>query len=62
MMNKVSYTINEKWFEDIKNEVKVSNAYYYHEAPWTYRLVDFDMEAQDEEKFENISKKLGWIV
>ena len=52
-----SYAIIRQWFEEIKEEVKHENVYYYNDKIWG-EMVEADF---DEEQFEKISEKLGWM-
>ena len=51
-----SYTIRAEWYNEIKNEVENTNAYFYTENGREYVEADFN-----EEQFETVSKKLGWM-
>ena len=54
-----TYTINEKWFNEIKNEVPHTNPYIYTEEGWGQNFVEVDI--LNEDLFISISKKLGWM-
>ena len=54
-----NYTINEKWFNEIKNEVPYANPYVYTEEGWYENFVEVDI--LNEELFISLSKKLGWM-
>ena len=49
-------TISARWYEDIKYDVPMKNAYAYIENNSVYVEVDVDVKI-----FEEISTKLGWM-
>ena len=55
-----SYTINKKWYEEIKDKVTTANPYFYTEeyGSTSREMVEVDV---NEEEFEAVSKELGWI-
>ena len=54
-----TYTINEKWFNEIKNEVPHANPVVFTEEGWHENFVQ--VEIRNEYFFISLSKKLGWM-
>ena len=54
-----NYTINEKWFNEIKSEVPHANPYVFTEEGWHENFVEVDI--LNEDLFISLSKKLGWM-
>lgn len=53
-----SVAINKVWYNEIKELVKTTDAYFYNRS-WDGReMVEVDV---DEEEFNRVSKELGWI-
>ena len=55
----VNYTINEKWFNEIKDIVPHANPYVHTEEGWHENFVEVDI--LNEDLFISVSKKLGWM-
>ena len=53
-----TYTINEQWFNQIKDIVPHANPYVYTEKGWYSNFVE--VEILNEDLFISVSKKLGW--
>lgn len=54
-----TYTINEKWFNEIKDEVPHRNPHIYKEEGWHENFVE--VEILNVDFFISLSKKLGWM-
>ena len=50
-------TINQTWYNEIKDRVPTANAYPYTD-PWFGEVVEVDV---DEPIFEAVSRELGWM-
>lgn len=53
-----NYTINEEWFNEIKDRVAYANDYHYNDGCYRDNMVEVDL---DEETFIKVSKELGWM-
>jgi hypothetical protein len=50
--------IPTEWYNEIKDLVKMENAYFYDDKVWG-KGVEVDV---DEEEFNRVSKELGWML
>ena len=51
-------TINQNWYNEIKDRVPTANPYFYTD-PVCGKMVEVDV---DEPIFERVSCELGWMV
>ena len=53
-----TYTINEKWYNEIKDRVPHGEPHFFTEEGWQLMFVEVDVQ---EDIFLEVSAKLGWI-
>ena len=60
-MTNYSYSVKKAWFEDVKNEIRYTEAYEVTEGPWAGQVeIDFATE-EDMKFFDKVSEEKGWI-
>lgn len=54
----VNYSISTEWYNEIKGLVPMANPYFITEGHYAGQV---EVDILDVDKFERVSKKLGWM-